>query len=73
VQAARSAWLVGAVAIQLHNVAGPDGADYLQRARGGPAPAGWTPLLTYLRERPDSVLTRALSTPLTLTLIRDTY
>lgn len=73
VQAARSAWLRGAVAIQLHNVAGADGAGYLQRARTGPAPAGWTPLLTHLRERSDSVLTHALSTPLALTLIRDTY
>jgi hypothetical protein len=73
VQAARAALLVGAAAVQLRDVAGPDGADYLQRARTGPAPAGWDLLLTHLREHPDSVLTRAVSTPLVLTLIRDTY
>jgi hypothetical protein len=73
VQTARTAWLVGAAAAQLHAIAGPDGANYLQQARTGPAPADWDPLLTHLQQHPDSVLTRALSTPLVLTLIRDTY
>jgi MFS family permease len=73
VHASRAAWLAGAAAVQLHNVAGPDGADYLQRARTGPPPDSWNPLLTYLREHPDSILTHTLSTPLVLTLIRDTY
>lgn len=72
-QAAGAAWLVGAVAVHLHPITGPEGADYLQQARTGPAPAGWTQLLTHLREDPDSVLAHGLSTPLTLTLIRDTY
>lgn len=73
IQAASNAWLVGAVAVQLHEVTGPQAADYLQRARVGPPPAGWTQLLSHLRERPNSALTRGLSTPLALTLIRDTY
>lgn len=73
VEAAGTAWLVGAVALQLHDVTGPQAADYLHRARTGPAPGGWTQLLTHLRENPDSVLTRGLSIPLTLTLVRDTY
>jgi hypothetical protein len=73
IQAARAAWLTGAAALQLHDVAGAEGADYLQRARAGPAPSGWSQLLAHLRQQPDSVLTRGLSTPLALTLIRDTY
>ncbi|MGB8200794.1 MAG: hypothetical protein WCF33_14060 [Pseudonocardiaceae bacterium] len=72
-EAAKVAWLSGAVALHLHDVTGPEGADYLQRARTGPPPLGWTELLAHLREDPDSRLTRGLSTPLALTLIRDTY
>ena len=73
VQAASETWLTGAIAVHLHDVTAPDAADYLQRARTGPPPAGWTDLLTRLREHPDSVLARGLSTPLPLTLLRDTY
>jgi hypothetical protein len=72
-QAAKVTWLGGAVALHLHDVTGPEGADYLQRARTGPPPWGWTGLLTHLRENPGSGLTRGLSSPLALTLIRDTY
>lgn len=73
VQAADVAWLAGSVAVQLRDVTGPQAADYLHGARTGPAPAGWPQLLTHLRRNPDSVLTRGLSTPLTLSLVRDTY
>ncbi|MGH3924826.1 MAG: hypothetical protein ACRDTT_18525, partial [Pseudonocardiaceae bacterium] len=73
VQATAAAWLVGAVALYLHDVTGPEAADYLQRARAGPIPSGWAQLLSELREHPDSVLTRTLANPLTLTLVRDTY
>jgi hypothetical protein len=73
VQAASGTWLAGAVAVHLDNVTGPDGADYLRRARSGPEPMGWTQLFTHLREDPDSALARGLSTPLALTLLRDTY
>lgn len=73
VQAASAKWLVGAVALHLDDVIGSEGADYLQRARSGPAPFGWTQPLTHLRKCPDGVLARSLSTPLMLTLIRDTY
>lgn len=72
-QATGDAWLVGAAALRLHDVAGPEGADYLQRARTGPPPSGWSQLLTHLREYPGSVLASGLSTPLPLSLIRDTY
>ncbi|MEO7194443.1 MAG: hypothetical protein ABIZ05_06415, partial [Pseudonocardiaceae bacterium] len=73
VQAADVEWLTGAPALQLREVTGPEGAEYLHRARTGPPPEEWPTLLTHLRECPDSVLTRGLSTPLALTLIRDTY
>jgi hypothetical protein len=73
VQAAGIAWLVGAIAVHLRDITGPQGADYLHRARTGPAPAGWTQLLTHLRDNPDSVVAHGLSTPLALTLIRDTF
>jgi hypothetical protein len=73
IEAASESWLVGAVAVHLHDVTGPQAADYLQRARAGPAPAGWPSLLTQLREQPDGVLACGLSTPLPLTLLRDTY
>jgi hypothetical protein len=63
VNAARRRWLVGAIAVQLHDVAGPDAADYLQRALTGPPPAGWARLLTTLCEHPYGVLARGLSTP----------
>ncbi|MBV9032706.1 MAG: hypothetical protein JO364_20895 [Pseudonocardiales bacterium] len=73
VQAASETWLTGAIAVHLHDVTAPDAADYLQRARTDPPPEGWADLLTRLGERPDGVLARGLSTPLTLTLLRDTY
>jgi hypothetical protein len=66
-------WLAGAVGLHLHDVSNPEAADYLQRARTEPPPVGWTQLLTHLRENPDSAPTSAMSTPLALTLIRDTY
>ncbi|MGH3832256.1 MAG: hypothetical protein ACRDRS_17720 [Pseudonocardiaceae bacterium] len=72
-QAAREKWLVSAVAVQLHNVTGPEAADYLERSRTGPPPSGWQMFLTHLREHPDDPLASGLSTPLTLTLLRDTY
>lgn len=73
IQATRHTWLVGAVALQLHDVTGPEAADYLQRSRTGPPPSDWPMLLTQLREHPDGLLARGLSTPLTITLLRDTY
>lgn len=72
-KAATRQWLVGAATVQLHNVAAPDAADYLHRARTGPPPTRWADLLTHLREHPDSTLAQGLSSPLALTLVRDTY
>jgi hypothetical protein len=73
VGAAGAAYLACAAALQLHDVTGPEGAAYLERARSGPPASGWSQLLTELREHPDSALSRGLSTPLALSLVRDTY
>jgi hypothetical protein len=73
IEATRSVWLVGAAAISLHHVTSHDAAQYLARALRGPAPTGWNDLLAHLRDHDSSTLATALSTPLTLTLVRDTY
>ena len=73
VQATSRTWLAGAVAVDLHDIPAADAAHYLQRARTRPAPAGWSELLAQLRGHPHGVLARGLSTPLALTLLRDTY
>jgi hypothetical protein len=66
-------FLLGAAVVELHPVRGVDAAAYLQRALPGPPPAGWDRLLDQLRRGDDDSVARALSTPLTLTLLRDTY
>lgn len=73
VEAASSRWLTGALVVRLRSVTALAAIDYLQRARTGPAPQGWADLLTHLGEQVDGVLAGALSTPLSLTLLRDTY
>lgn len=72
VQATDAAWLVGAVALHLHDVTGPEAADYLQRARTCPTPWGWARLLRELREHPNNVLTQTLTNPPALTLVGPT-
>ena len=73
VDAARTRWLRGAVAVQLEPVSSFEAARYLSRALQGPAPVGWERLLHSLGETPGNLLTKSLSTPLAITLIRDTY
>lgn len=73
VQATATQWLAGAVALNLQEVTGPEAADYLEQSRVEPPPFGWSRLLTHLREPSNTVLAHGLSTPLTLTLVRDTY
>jgi hypothetical protein len=71
--AAASGLLEGAAAIELQDVTPAAAADYLTRIQLDPAPRGWAELTERLRRDPDSSLARALSSPLTLTLVRDTY
>jgi hypothetical protein len=71
--AAQHALLEGAVAIELQDVAPSAAADYLTRVQLDPPPAGWGELTDRLCTQPDSPIAQALSNPLTLTLVRDTY
>ncbi len=71
--AAQTALLDGAVSLELQDVDPSASADYLERVQRDPAPAGWCELTDRLRRAPDSPIAKALSNPLTLTLVRDTY
>ena len=71
--AAEQGHLEGAVAIELQDVEPSAGADYLTRIQLDPPPDGWRDLTARLREAPESPVARALSNPLNLTLVRDTY
>ena len=66
-------FLQGAVVLELQDVGPKVAADYLTRVQRHPAPAGWGELTDRLRHAPGSPIARALSLPLTLTLVRDTY
>ncbi len=65
--------LDGAVAVELQKVDPLSAASYLTRVQRDPAPRGWQELVGHLRSNPGGALARALNSPLTLTLIRDTY
>ena len=65
--------LDGAAAVELQKVDSLSAASYLTRVQRDPAPRGWQELISRLRENPEGALAQALSSPLTLTLVRDTY
>ena len=65
--------LQGAAVVELNPVGPADAASYLERSQLYPAPAGWHELTTRIRAFPNSPLSRALDSPLALTLVRDTY
>jgi hypothetical protein len=71
--AARRSFLEGSVAVELQDVGPLAAAGYLARVQRDPPPHGWDELTGRLRHAPDSPLAKALSNPLTLTLVRDTY
>jgi hypothetical protein len=71
--AARRSFLEGSVAVELQDVGPLVAAGYLARVQRDPPPHGWGELTGRLRQAPDSPLAKALSNPLTLTLVRDTY
>lgn len=48
-------------------------ADYLERVQIDPLPDGCRDLIGHIRDSPGSPLARALDSPLTLTLVHDTY
>lgn len=65
--------LEGAAAIELREIDPATAADYLTRVQLHPAPQKWRELTDLLRKAPGSPITQALNSPLTLTLVRDTY
>ena len=71
--AARQGFLEGAAALELRAVEAATAADYLTRVQLDPPPRGWSELTGRLRREPGSPIAKALSNPLTLTLVRDTY
>jgi hypothetical protein len=71
--AARQGLLAGALAIELRPIDPRTAADYLTRVQLDPAPSGWRELIDRLRHGRGSPLDLALSSPLALTLVRDTY
>ena len=71
--AAQQGFLEGAVALELQDVDPAAAADYLTRVQLDPPPRGWSELTGRLRREPGSPIAKALSNPLTLTLVRDTY
>jgi hypothetical protein len=73
VAAAREAHLLDAAAVELEPVEAGIAADYLVRVQIAPAPPGWRDLLEALNDAPTGSVAKALSSPLSLTLLRDTY
>ena len=71
--AASQGLLEGAAALELQAIDPATAASYLTNTQLHPAPPGWRELTGRLRHAPDSPLAHALSSPLTLTLVRDTY
>jgi hypothetical protein len=71
--AAENSLLEGAVALELQDVLPSTSADYLASVERDPPPAGWRELIGRVRRAPDSPIAKALSNPLALTLVRDTY
>jgi hypothetical protein len=71
--ASQHGMLHGAAAIELRPVGPSAAAEYLEHVQLDPPPDGWRDLVTRIRSAPASPLASALSTPLMLTLIRDTY
>ena len=65
--------LEGAAALELQDIDAVTAAGYLTRVQLDPAPRGWRELTGRLRRTPDSSIAQALNSPLTLTLVRDTY
>lgn len=71
--AASQSLLEDAVALELQDISPATAAAYLTRIQLHPAPSGWRELTSRVRHVPDGPIAQALSSPLTLTLIRDTY
>ena len=65
--------LQGAAALELLPIGPSQAGESLTRYLIDPPPSPWQHFIDHLREHPEGVLAQALTTPLTLTLVRDTY
>jgi hypothetical protein len=65
--------LQGAAALELLPIGPSQAGEYLTRYLIDPPPSPWQHFIDHLREHPEGVLAQALTSPLTLTLVRDTY
>jgi hypothetical protein len=65
--------LEGAAVVELQEVGSAEAAAYLTRIQLDPPPDGWRELVDQISCDPRSALAGALSSPLALTLVRDTY
>jgi hypothetical protein len=65
--------LRGAAALELMPMDAEQEANYLASCQADQPPPQWQHLINHLRKCRDGVLAQALNTPLTLTLVRDTY
>lgn len=73
VDAAAGQTLAGAVALELSPLRPADVADYLARTLTDPPPAPWQAVIHAVTNTPDTAFARALSSPLTVSLLRDIY
>ena len=71
--AAAISQLDGAAAVELQEVDAAVAADYLLQVQLDQVPQQWLELASRLRAAPDGPLAQALSSPLALTLVRDTF
>ncbi|WP_018686912.1 hypothetical protein [Actinokineospora enzanensis] len=65
--------LTGAVALELQSPSTSEAASYLRESLPDPPPHEWRRLLDALSSTANTPLHAALGTPLTITLLRDTY
>ncbi|MDC0768252.1 hypothetical protein [Streptomyces sp. HD] len=70
---AKKARLAGAVALELQPVDPREAAEYLLTPLPEPTPPAWRALTDRAVEDPDSAVARALSSPLAIALLRDSY
>lgn len=68
-----TAHLSDAAAVELQPVDSREAVAYLERCTPQPAPAAWQRVLDNVRCDPASPVTKAMDTPLALSLVRDTY
>ena len=71
--AARTRYLTGSLAIELEPVSNADASAYLKRALDRPPPKNWETLLLNLQSHPNGAIAKALSKPLTVGLVRDSF